>query len=198
MKKSALFFIVLLFLNVLFAAEPEDGKAESEITQTETPTLKNFYVAPTLGFSIGLFGLSSEVNVNADFLVKNTNIYLGFDTGFSYLVTSFSSFREGIMFIPFRANIVFGFPSENHINVKFTALRLSTGINFMFFYNTDDWRLAFMAFYATSLRDYVFYIHPDIKVAVDLVFKYDLLLEMGLEYSILYFPSFMVGLGYRF
>lgn len=192
--------MILLFLNVVFAAEPEDGKAESEITQTGTPTLKNFYVAPTLGFSIGLFGLSSEVNINADFLVKNTNIYLGFDTGFSYLVTTYDGFHDSgiIMSVPFRANIVFGFPSENHPNVKFTALRLSAGINFIFDKGEYFEGLYLMAFYAKPLDNYIFYINPDIKLAVDFVFKYDLLLEIGVEYFAPYVSDFAIAVGYRF
>ena len=55
-----------------------------------------------------------------------------------------------------------------------------------------------MAFYAKPLDNYIFYINPDIKLAVDFVFKYDLLLEIGVEYFAPYVSDFAIAVGYRF
>lgn len=202
MKKTALLFTILIFLSSLFAAETETPAEEAATPQPEKKeeTLKDFYIVPVLGFFAGLSGWGLSLTANVDFRIKNSNIYLGFDTGFSSRITEFEDNMalDIKMMIPLRTNIAFGLPSANHPHVKFTAVWFSAGIDFIFYEDDDQNYGAAYALYADECGGYKFYIHPDIGMGVDLVFKHNVVLKLGIDYIFYVIPDLIMGIGYRF
>ncbi len=210
MKKIAVFILIQLFAVVVAAAELPSNEAAGETVSPENTEkiyeekLDSIYSAPTLGLFAGLLGWGASFSINADFLIKNTNIYLGLDTGFSYRITEFFDNMASdsiFMRIPARANIAFGLPSGTHPNVKFTAIWFSAGIDLWINSKPeydDDGDMENILVYLNKYDGYSFILFPNIGIGVDLVLKYSLVLRIGIDYCFYMMPDLVVGLGYKF
>lgn len=208
MKKISIFFIVFLFLAFLSAEEaPEESampqqqpeKTQEAALDTEGKECccdaatydntdpKKFYIQPAIGVGTGLSMLRFNASLDADILVghtKRVNYYIGLDI--DARMSLFVGFEPRELAI--QANAVFDFIQEGVPELMSASLWFSAGIDLMFIRHYEE----------EFLTDHFFEYCQAWGFGVDLVFRNYVILKLGLDGLIGYYPDLTIAVGYRF
>ena len=192
MKKLAIFLIIFLFFSVIMAESvsnevktAENGGSETA-AETENAS-KKFYIQPALGVGTGLSLFRTTAALDIDFLLIDSsgiNLYMGFDIDFRYM-TVWSNLIE----LALQANAVADIDLKNQPHLKSVSVWVSLGL--LLFFDKDE-----IDEYCWS--DYFLVLRPAWGIGTDLVFKNGMILKLGLDGFLGFYPDLTVAVGYRF
>lgn len=218
MRMSLLFLVIFLQLFNLIGEEVvknEEGNsavAEQNTSEIQPESvqkkegLKKIYIQPTLGMEWALLvNAAPKFSLDAEFLLKNTNVYFGFDMNLIYFPSH--SFA-GDWSVPVHFNVVFAFlPYNEPSPLKSLELFLAGGVDFSFLQHKDSDDNVKGAFYhykyykseERPLDDYkIFAVFPSFNIGMNFLFEYNIVLEIGLDYTLFYYLGLYTNIGYRF
>jgi len=216
MRMSLLFLVIFLQLFNLIGEEVvknEEGNsavAEQNTSEIQPESvqkkegLKKIYIQPTLGMEWALLvNAAPKFSLDAEFLLKNTNVYFGFDMNLIYFP---SHSLAGDWSVPVHFNVVFAFlPYDERSPLKSLELFLATGVDFSFLQHGDSYHDVKGAFYyyhysrSKNLVDYKFFaIFPSFNIGMNFLFEYNVVFEIGLDYTLFYYLGLYTNIGYRF
>lgn len=235
MRKSLLFLIIFLPLFGLIGEEvmKNEGENGAAAVQNSSETesvkkkegLKKIYIQPTFGMEFALLAnVAPRLSIDAEFLLKNTNVYLGFDMNLIYFhrnslsgdsnsnlvgnLAGHSSYLAGEWSVPVHFNVIFAFlPYNYRSSLKSLELFLAAGVDFSFLHHEDAYSDVEGAFYSylyyegeyNPLGDYkLFAIFPSCNIGMNFLFEYNIVLEIGVDYTLFYYLGLYTNLGYRF
>jgi len=208
-RKSLLILLFIFCFSVLSAEETVQNQEEIKASDTQTneeiaqPKEKWWFITPTAGTGWGSpIGLT--VNAGIDFSFR---IIGGFQIGFDVNPKFTPVFHTGkdlheIYFLPVKWKIRYDFPVKSP-GLKFVNLWAAAGINLIWAVPDKDADLFLNLGNRESEYDdkYYFYKRFTWGLAVDLIFKNNMVLRLGL-YDALPIPYFPLQLnteiGYRF
>ncbi|MBQ3369229.1 hypothetical protein IJG44_10060 [bacterium] len=220
MRKSLLFLIIFLLLFNLTGEEVmknEEGNSLQNSSEIQPESgqkkegLKKIYIQPALGMEWAILAnVAPKFSFDAEFLLKNTNVYLGFDMNLIYFPGSFAGDWNfaGDWSAPVHFNVVFAFlPYNEPSPLKSLELFLAGGVDFSFLQHKDSNDNAKGAFYHYTyykseerpLDDYkIFAVFPSFNIGMNFLFEYNIVLEIGIDYTLFYYLGLYTSLGYRF
>ena len=209
MKKTFLFFTVFLFFAFLSAEEvknePAESQPQSENAQktdseaacscddsnknNEKPNF--FYFQPAIGFGMGMSAYRPTVGLNADFLVSHTeqiNYYVGLDLDFKVSFLTYDCAKLPMGFA-IQANGVFDF-MVNNSELRSVGLWIALGLNLVSEYDA----IGDGVFEETRSLSY----SATYGIGLDFVFENYVILKVGLDSFLFWFPDLTILVGYRF
>lgn len=163
----------------------ENGGSETA-AETENAS-KKFYIQPALGVGTGLSLFRTTAALDIDFLLIDSsgiNLYMGFDIDFRYM-TVWSNLIE----LALQANAVADIDLKNQPHLKSVSVWVSLGL--LLFFDKDE-----IDEYCWS--DYFLVLRPAWGIGTDLVFKNGMILKLGLDGFLGFYPDLTVAVGYRF
>ena len=195
MKKIAIFLIMFLFFSVAMAESvsnevktAENGGSETA-AETENAAQK-FYIQPALGVGSGFSIFRTTAALDIDFLLKRfdssgVNLYTGFDFDFRYMTLYWWNIIE----LALQANAVIDIDLKNQPHLKSVSVWASLGLLLLFDKDEVD------EYYWS---DYFLILRTAWGMGTDLVFKNDMILKLGLDAFLGFYPDLTVAVGYRF
>lgn len=222
MRKSLIFLMIFLQLFNLIGEEVmknEEGNSAVAVQNTseiqpesvrKKEGVKTIYIQPTFGMELAfLNNVAPKFSLDVEFLLKNTNVYLGFDMALIYFphnVFVGYNYLAGDWSVPVHLNVVFAFlPYYERSPLKSLELFLASGVDFCFLQHGDSYHDVKGAFYyyqysrSKNLVDYKFFaIFPSFNIGMNFLFEYNVVFEIGLDYTLFYYLGIYTNLGYRF
>ncbi|MBO4711322.1 hypothetical protein J5681_05335 [bacterium] len=195
MKKTAIFLIMFLFFSAVAAetvsneAIPQENTdnetaAKDESVQTEEAP-KKFYFQPALGVGTGASVFRTNLSMDLDFLLKRSKSGVGVYMGLDFDLRYATLFWDNLIELAFQANGVLDMDMKNQPHLKSLSIWLSFGFLMSFEDDYEDgYELAMM--------------RPAWGFGTDLVFKNDMILKLGLDAFLGFYPDLTVAVGYRF
>ena len=198
MKKLILFFTVFLFFGFLSA---EDVRVKPEPETAEMTDLNNalsenhekpkfFYIQPALGFGTGMSAFRPTLALDIDFLVAHTSIvnyYIGLDLDLRWPMIDYE-LLDPIVDSAFLVNGVFDVKTGTNPHIKSVSLWISLGLEMFYGREIND----------GEKRDATLFYMVGWATGVDLVFKPSIVLKLGIDNFLGYYPDLTFAVGYRF
>jgi len=197
MKNFALFFTFFLLFAALSAEEAKNN-AETASQTCETADVsreteekpKFFYVQPALGFGTGMSAFRPTLALDIDFLVAHTSIvnyYIGLDLDFRWPMIDYE-LLDPIVDSAFLVNGVFDIKTGTNPHIKSVSLWISLGLEMFYGREIND----------GEKRDATLFYMVGWATGVDLVFKPSIVLKLGIDNFLGYYPDLTFAVGYRF
>lgn len=197
MKKLLLFFTFFLFFAALSAEEAKNntetasqaGETADVSRETEEKP-KFFYVQPALGFGTGMSAFRPTLALDIDFLVAHTSIvnyYIGLDLDFRWPMIDYE-LLDPIVDSAFLVNGVFDIKTGTNPHIKSVSLWISLGLEMFYGREIND----------GEKRDATLFYMVGWATGVDLVFKPSIVLKLGIDNFLGYYPDLTFAVGYRF
>ena len=195
MKKIAIFLTTFLFFSAIAAetvsneVKPQENTdhetaAKDDAAQTEEAP-KKFYFQPALGIGTGLSIFRTTLAMDMDFLLKRSKsgvgIYMGLDFDLRYMTVAH---YDNLVEVALQANGVMDMDLKNQRHLKSLSVWMSFGLLMIMEQDYHD--------------DYDLTLRTAWGMGTDLVFKNDMILKLGLDAFLGFYPDLTVAVGYRF
>ena len=188
---------MFLFFSVV-AAETASNEAKSDknvgfetVTEADSDEAdkapKKFYFQPALGIGTGTSIFRTTLAVDMDFLLKRSKSGVGVYMGFDFDLRYATLFWENVVETAFQVNGVLDMDLKNRRHLKSLSLWASFGL-LMIFEDDED----------SEPNDYDMTLRPAWGMGTDLVFKNDMILKLGLDAFLGFYPDLTAAVGYRF
>ena len=211
MKKALLFFAAFFFFVFLSAEEVKNENSEpqsqSENTQeTESDTEgkecncdvsretnekpKFFYIQPAVGFGTGMSAFRPTLALDIDFLLAHTaivNYYIGLDLDLRWPMIDYE-LLDPIVDSAFLVNGVFDVKTGTNPHIRSVSLWISLGLEMFYGREIND----------GEKREATLFYMVGWATGVDLVFKPSVVLKLGIDNFLGYYPDLTFAVGYRF
>ncbi len=198
MKKTILFLTVFLFFGFVSAEEvhKESAPAETEIkTESETQQEnsekpKIFYIQPAVGFGTGMSAFRPTLALDIDFLLAHTaivNYYIGLDLDLRWPMIDYE-LLDPIVDSAFLVNGVFDVKTGTNPHIRSVSLWISLGLEMFYGREIND----------GEKREATLFYMVGWATGVDLVFKPSVVLKLGIDNFLGYYPDLTFAVGYRF
>ena len=215
MKKSALFLTIFLFFGVLAAQEVQNEQAseqnEPEVAAEEVkengeaaPAAENqesdlkedhekpkiFYIQPAVGFGTGMSAFRPTLALDIDFLLAHSaivNYYIGLDLDLRWPMIDYE-LLDPIVDSAFLVNGVFDVKTGTNPHIRSVSLWISLGLEMFYGREIND----------GEKREATLFYMVGWATGVDLVFKPSVVLKLGIDNFLGYYPDLTFAVGYRF